>query len=78
MPIRRVPLSPDEKMKGGRAVPRERLLYTPDEAATLLALGRSTLYELIGSGRLASVTIGRSRRIPAENLLAFVKDLRGR
>jgi excisionase family DNA binding protein len=38
----------------------------------MLAVGRSTLYELIGSGRLATVHIGRSVRIPISELESFV------
>ena len=40
----------------------ERLLLRPREAAALLGLGRSTVYELIASGAIPSLTIGRSRR----------------
>ena len=41
------------------------LLVRVEEAARLLGLGRSKVYELVGSGELRSVAIGRSRRIPA-------------
>jgi excisionase family DNA binding protein len=39
---------------------------------------RSTLYELIRSGQLESVSIGRTRLIPADALDAFVARLRRR
>jgi excisionase family DNA binding protein len=48
------------------------LLVTIPEAARLLAVGRSTLYELIGSGQLTTVHIGRSVRIAVDELEAFV------
>ena len=48
------------------------LLLTIPEAARALAVGRSTLYELIGSGQLATVHIGRSVRIAVGELEAFV------
>jgi excisionase family DNA binding protein len=46
----------------------DKLLLTPIEAARALGIGRSKLYQLIQSGRLESVLIGRSRRIPAHAL----------
>jgi excisionase family DNA binding protein len=39
----------------------ERLLLRPHEAAELLGLGRSTVDELIASGAIPSITVGRSR-----------------
>lgn len=53
----------------------DKLLLTPEEAAGRLSVGRSKIYELIGTGRLRSVRIGASRRIPAAALLDFVRDL---
>ncbi len=51
----------------------ERLLLRPHEAAELLGLGRSTVYELLASGAIPSITIGRSRRVPLEALRAWVR-----
>lgn len=48
------------------------LLVRPENAAMALGISRSKVYELMASGRLQSVKIGRSRRIPMEALLAFV------
>ena len=42
----------------------KRFLYKVPEAMRLLSMGRSAIYELIRSGRLKSVTEGRSRLIP--------------
>ncbi|MFI6294942.1 helix-turn-helix domain-containing protein [Nonomuraea sp. NPDC050790] len=44
---------------------QERRLYRVCEAMHLLSLSRSVIYELIRSGRLRSVTQGRTRLIPA-------------
>lgn len=55
-----------------------KLLLRPEEAADLLWIGRSKVYELIGTGELASVRIGASRRIPAEALSEFVRRLSNR
>jgi excisionase family DNA binding protein len=53
----------------------EKLLLTASEAGAALGLGRSKVYELITSGQLASVRVGRSRRVPVEALRAFVAGL---
>jgi excisionase family DNA binding protein len=52
----------------------DKLLLTPVEAATVLGIGRSKLYELLQSGQLASVRIGTCRRIPAEAVHSFSDD----
>jgi excisionase family DNA binding protein len=49
----------------------EKLLYDPREAAGLLSISRTKVYELMASGQLLSIRIGRSRRIPAEELRRF-------
>ncbi|MDN4474337.1 helix-turn-helix domain-containing protein [Demequina sp. SYSU T00192] len=51
------------------------LLYTPADAARLLSIGRSTLYELMDEGVVPFVKIGRSRRIRTEALEAYVDSL---
>lgn len=52
-----------------------RLLLTPEEAATRLALSRTMIYELIRTGELRSCKVGRARRIPAGALDDFVNRL---
>jgi len=52
------------------------LLLTPEQAAERLGIGRSKVYELIGTGELESVKIGRLRRVPVDALTAFVEHLR--
>lgn len=49
-----------------------KLLVRVEEAAQMLSLGRSTVYELIASGELPSVTIGAARRIPMAALEQWV------
>jgi excisionase family DNA binding protein len=46
-------------------------LLTIDEARQFARLGRTTLYELMGSGELQSLKIGSSRRIPRKALVAL-------
>lgn len=57
------------------SLPAASLLVTPEEAAKVLRIGRSKIYELIASGALKSVRIGRSRRIRWGDLQAFVDSL---
>lgn len=50
------------------------LLKVPD-AAAMLGVGRSTLYELIQTGDLVAVRIGRSVRIPARAIREYAERL---
>ena len=52
------------------------LLLTVEQAAQRLSLARSTVYELLLTRQLASVKIGRSRRVLATDLADFVDRLR--
>jgi excisionase family DNA binding protein len=52
-----------------------KLLLTPEEAAAMLSVGRTRVYELIANGELAAIRIGRSRRIPVLVLERFVRQL---
>jgi excisionase family DNA binding protein len=54
----------------------DRFLLRPEDAAHVLSIGRSKLYELIASGRLASVMIDGCRRVRVEDLEAFVASLK--
>ncbi|HZG94954.1 MAG TPA: excisionase family DNA-binding protein [Mycobacteriales bacterium] len=53
----------------------EKLLFTPDEAAHALAIGRSKLYQLLQVGELESVHIRTCRRVPAAALSNYVERL---
>jgi len=53
----------------------DKLLLTPEEAAEVLSLGRTKVYELIGEGTLRSVRIGKCRRVPVSALADFVASL---
>ena len=52
-----------------------RLLLRVDQAGRQLNLGRTVMYELIRSGRLRSVKIGRLRLIPASAVAEFIEAL---
>jgi excisionase family DNA binding protein len=47
-------------------------LYRVCDAMAVLSLGRSVIYEPIRSGRLRSVTQGRSRLIPASAIAEYI------
>ena len=53
----------------------DALLVTPEEAAALLRVGRTTVYALMKGGELRSVHIGRSCRLPRAELERYVNDL---
>jgi excisionase family DNA binding protein len=54
----------------------ERLLLSVVEAAQRLGIGRTLMYELLGSGEIESVHVGRLHKIPAEALGAFIDGRR--
>ncbi len=50
----------------------DKQLYRVPEAMAVLSLSRSVIYEQIRSGRLRSVTQGRSRLIPVSAIAEYV------
>jgi excisionase family DNA binding protein len=56
------------------AVP-ERMLLTVEEAAEVLRVGRSLMYEMIARGAIKTVRIGRLRRIRPEALAEYIASL---
>lgn len=46
----------------------ERRAFSVPEAASLMGIGRSTVYQLVQSGKLRSVQFGRRRLIPLSAL----------
>lgn len=51
---------------------QHRALLRIDEAADVLGLSRSKVYQLAASGLIPSIKIGRSRRIPAAGLQRWI------
>jgi excisionase family DNA binding protein len=45
-----------------------------DEAALMLGVGRSTMYELLETGRVRSVKVGSRRLIPVTALNDFLAE----
>ncbi len=56
-----------------RSDEQHQLLLRIPDAAERLSVGRSTVYELIQRGELPTVHIGRSVRIPAAAVRAWVE-----
>jgi excisionase family DNA binding protein len=52
-----------------------RLLLTPEQAAEVLSIGRTRLYQLVATGQLPSVKLGASRRITRQSLERYVASL---
>ena len=52
----------------------DKVLLRIDEAAAALGVGRSFLYSLVQRGEIASVKLGRARRIPVAALDRFVAE----
>jgi excisionase family DNA binding protein len=50
----------------------EPLLVRVEEAARILSLSRSTIYEMMDAGELPSIRRGTARRIPVAALHAWV------
>ena len=51
------------------------LLLTPEEAATVLRIGRTTIYALMKAGELRPVRSGRSCRLARAELERYVRSL---
>jgi excisionase family DNA binding protein len=60
----------DEIMSGPGAV-----LLTPEEAAGRLRIGRTLIYQLLHTGAIPSVKIGRARRVRVQDVDEFVQSL---
>lgn len=72
------PTSPAELQlsEGSESSRSPKLLLRIEEVAEMLGIGRSKIYELLRSGELPSVRIGRSVRISVDDLRAWVRTRR--
>ena len=48
------------------------LVLTVEELAQLLRIGRNTAYELVRSGQIRSIRIGKCYRIPRDAVIDFL------
>ncbi len=53
----------------------EFIAHTIADAAKVSGLGRTTIYELIGAGRIEARKAGNRTLIPAESLRAYIQSL---
>jgi excisionase family DNA binding protein len=51
-----------------------KLLLSVEEAAVLMSLGRSIVYDLVMRQQIASIKVGRMRRIPVSALHNYVQQ----
>ncbi|MFC7220362.1 helix-turn-helix domain-containing protein [Streptomyces polyrhachis] len=63
--------SPPPTALRAEAAPALELLTVPQVMARL-QLGRSAVYDLLRTGQLASIILGRARRIPTHALTDFI------
>ena len=52
----------------------EKLLLRPAEAAQMLGIGRTKVYELLAAGELPSIKIGACVRVPIDGLRQWIQD----
>jgi prophage regulatory protein len=52
----------------------EKILLKPNEAAQVLGIGRSLIYELIARREIPSVRLGRCLRVPTKSLNIWLKE----
>ena len=50
------------------------LVMTVEDLMPILLIGRNTAYELVRSGEIKSIRIGRQIRIPRDALIEFLED----
>ena len=69
----RAPVVPEAQIINLTIENDEKLLLTVVEAAHRLGIGRTLMYELLASGRIESVHVGRLHKVPVGALAAFVR-----
>jgi len=52
------------------------MLFTVEQVAQILGIGRSTVFQLIKNDHIESIRLGRSRRIPVDAMQNYVDELR--
>lgn len=52
----------------------ETLLLTTEEAAIVLGIGRTKVFEMLAAGELPAIRIGRCVRIPRHQLIGWIDE----
>jgi excisionase family DNA binding protein len=50
-----------------------RLLLSPEEAAEVLSISRSSVYELVQDGEISAIHVGRNLKLPMAEIEAYVQ-----
>jgi len=53
-----------------------RLLYSVEETAELLGVGRTFMFYLVATGEIESLKIGKLRKIPRDAIDSYIQRLR--
>ena len=53
---------------------RQTQLLTPEEVASILKLGKSTIYQMVKRGEIPHILINHSVRIPANALQKWIEE----
>jgi excisionase family DNA binding protein len=61
--------------EGPRRTP-VRLVYSVEEAADLLGIGRTFMFQLVATGEIDSFKIGNRRKIPRDAIDGYIGRLR--
>lgn len=52
----------------------DRILLSVDDAARVMGIGRSLVYELMSTGKLGSVKIATRRLVPRQSIVEFIEQ----
>lgn len=66
--------SNNDVLQEHHSIPIERLVLRPDEVAIALGISRSKVYELLGSGELPCLRIGKSIRVSTLALRVWINQ----
>lgn len=69
------PFLDDENRTSSLEEKSAALLISVEEAASILGIGRTLIFELIMQGKVSSVKIGRRRLVVRQELDEFVREL---
>ena len=67
----------DPKWVKARLLNAQPKLMSVPEAATVIRVGRSKMWQLVWGGEVESVFVGRQRRVVAASLDKYIAGLRG-
>ena len=74
-PVEPPATTPSQNNMPPHATTAASIILTVEETADLLKIGRTTAYDLIKTGQLSSIMIGRLRRIRYLDVVAYLHDI---